>query len=122
MNRYLSFFVIMMILAGCYQDAPESSFDMNLVLSQDSMVVLMTDLQLVDGAVNVKSRGNQLMEEYSSAYTRQVLEKHNLSHEVFSESMRYYSYHVEKMDEIYEQVIIRLGTIESEAYQEDQRE
>ena len=118
-TRYFSLFFMLWALWGCYHVPPEPSFNKELVLPRDSMVVLLTDLQLVDGAVNLKSRGNQRLEEYSSAYTNQVLDKHGISKEAFTESIRYYSFYIEEMDRIYEEVIIRLGTIESEAYQGD---
>jgi hypothetical protein len=119
MSRYFSILSLVIILYACYHDAPEPSFDMGLVIPQDSMVILMTDLQLVDGAVNLKSRSGKSLSDYANAYTDQVLEKHGVSREEFTESIRYYSFHIEKMDKIYEEVIIRLGKTESEATQVD---
>ena len=122
MAKYFPYFMLALILSACYHDAPEPSFNMELVLPQDSMVVLLTDLQLVDGAVNLKSRSGQRQSDYANAYTEQVLEKHGVSNEQFTESIRYYSYYIEELDKIYEEVIIRLGKIESEVNQVDQRE
>ena len=111
--------ILIVLLLGCYHKAPEPSFDMSLVLPSDSMVVLITDLQLADGAVNILAKQGKPKTEYASAFTQQVLEKHNVSEESFTESLRYYSFHIEKMDKIYEEVINRLGTLESEVHQKD---
>jgi hypothetical protein len=92
---------------------------MSLVLPKDSMVVLLTDLQLADGAVNLEAKQGKPKFEYASAYTELVLEKHSVSKETFKESLRYYSYHIEEMNEVYEDVINRLGTLESEIHQGD---
>jgi hypothetical protein len=92
---------------------------MSLVLPKDSMVVLLTDLQLADGAVNLLAKQGKPKVEYASAYTNQVLERHEVSKEAFTESLRYYSYYIEELDEIYEEVINRLGTLESEIQKGD---
>jgi hypothetical protein len=109
--RYFLFFAL--IAAACYHNAPKSEFDMAKVLSQDTMVVLMTDLQLVEGAVSLKARSGKPVGEFSKAYTDLILKKHNIDQEVFAESIRYYSFHIEKMDAIYEQVINNLVLMQS---------
>ena len=122
MARYLSILFLIIIASGCYHNDPEPSFDMSLVMPPDSMVILLTDLQLVDGAVNLKTKEGKPKVEYASAFTNQVLEKYNVSKERFNESLSYYTYYIEEMDKIYEEVINRLGKMESEAHQLDQRE
>lgn len=122
MNRYILFLVLLALTASCYQKAPEPSFNMENVLSKDSMIVLLTELQLVDGAVNMNARKGKPLIEYARAYTKQVLDQHGIQRDVFEESIRYYSFHIEEMDAIYEQVIINLGKIESEVEQAAQAE
>lgn len=107
-------FLALLTLAACYRNAPSPNFDMDKVLPQDTMVVLMTEMQLVDGAVGLKSRTGQPVWELSNAYTGMILKKHGIDREIFGESIRYYSFHIEKMDAIYEEVINRLALMESE--------
>lgn len=114
--------IVVLVLAGCYHDAPEAKFDMSLVIPQDSMIVLLTDLQLVDATINLKAKEGRPISEYAGEYSRQVLDKHGVTREEFNESIRYYSFYVEKMDEIYEQVIINLSKKEAEILQPAQRE
>ena len=114
MSRYYPVLLISLLVAACYHKAPEPIFDMAKVLPQDTMVVVLTELQLAEGAVNIKTRQGKLAAEYARSFSDQVLEKHGISTDVFNESMRYYSFYVEKMDKIYEQVIINLSKLESE--------
>ena len=73
---------------------------MSKVLPQDTMVVLLTELQLADGAVNILGRRGKPAEDYAKSFTKQILDKHGVSSEDFEESMRYYSYYVKKMNAI----------------------
>ena len=114
MRRYCSILFLMLLTAACYRPAPEPEFNMAEVIPEDTMVVLMTEMQLIDGAMNLRAKEGKPMADYASAYSQQVLDKHGISRESFTESIRYYSYYIEKMNAIYEQVIIKLGTIESE--------
>jgi hypothetical protein len=109
--------LLILFAAACYHDPPKPEFDMTRVLSEDSMVVLLTDLQLVDGAVSLKARGGKPVYDFSKAYTDLILQKHHVEREVFNESIRYYSFYVEKMDAIYEKVINNLTLIQSQVAQ-----
>lgn len=119
MRRNFFILYLIVLLSGCYPNFPEENFNMSMVIAQDSMVTILTDMQLVDGALNMHERQKLPADVYSRAYTRQVLEKHGVTREEFEESIRYYSYYVEELDAIYEQVIIRLGRMEAEAMKKD---
>jgi hypothetical protein len=114
-SKFLPLLVI--LAAACYHDPPKPQFDLTKVLTEDSMVALLTDLQLVDGTVSLKARGGKPVYEFSKAYTDVILKKHHVEREVFNESIRYYSFYVEKMDAIYEKVINNLTLVQSQAVQ-----
>jgi len=115
-------FIFIILAAACYRPAPEPRFDMAQVLPEDTMVVLMTEMQLIDGAINLKGRKGEPMSQYAEAYSQQILERHGITEESFKESIRYYSYYIDKMNDIYEKVIDSLGALESEIHQSDQGE
>jgi len=119
---FFSLMVICLLAAACYHDAPKTDFDMSRVLPQDSMIVLLTDLQLVDGAVSMKARTGKPVREISLAYTDLILQKHHVEKETFDESIRYYSYYAEKMDAIYEGVINNLTVMQSRINQAPAKE
>jgi len=100
-------------LASCYQTAPDKEFDMSKVLPPDSMVSLLTDLHLADGIISTLKDKKVSVENMASEYFVVILEKHKIDKTIFEESMRYYAYHTEKFDEIYEKVVTNLGIRES---------
>jgi hypothetical protein len=81
-------------------------------LTEDKMVQILTDYHLSEGVAFTSSR------EFSYDITRQatrdvVFEKNGITKEQFDTSLYYYSFHIEKLDRIYEQVLQQLILIES---------
>jgi hypothetical protein len=113
MNRIFTLVLIIAALASCYHGAKDANFEMSLVLPEDSMVTLLTDLHLAEGAVTALKSKQHPAGHLSSDYFETILIKHSINKEVFEESMRYYAFHSEKLDKIYEQVIIDLSMQES---------
>jgi hypothetical protein len=113
MKKVVSAILVLISLASCYNTKPEPSFDMTMVLPADSMVILLADIHLADGIFdNIKEKKIQAG-HLSSEYFEAVLRKHNINSNTYKESMRYYAYHAEKMDEIYEDIITLLSKKES---------
>ena len=121
MKKYSILIFSILIVVGCYRDIPENQavFDMTKVLPADSMVIVLTDLQIVEGAVNVKHRQKMQPGLKSNVYLESVLEKHGITLDKMEESMRYHSYHTKELDKIYDQVIINLSKKEGELIKED---
>jgi hypothetical protein len=105
------FFII--LLGSCYHTTPDPSFNMTLVIPADSMVTLLTDLHLADGVINTVKVKEKSIEHFSSEYFTAVMDKHKIGMDTFEESLRYYAYHAEELDKIYEKVIVNLSKIES---------
>jgi len=113
MKKFLSGLIFIFYLGSCYHSSQETSFKMDLVIPADSMVSLLCDLHMVDGIIaNLKDKKTPVG-HLSNEYFEAVLKKHLIDRETFEESMRYYAFHTEKLDEIYEQVIINLSKMES---------
>jgi hypothetical protein len=100
-------------MASCYHTVPEPSFNISLVLPADSMVSLLTDIHVVDGIISALKEKKKPVSHLSEEYFDLVLKKHSMNRETFEESMRYYAYHTEELNRIYEQVIINLSKQES---------
>jgi hypothetical protein len=114
MAKAIYWLIILVFLASCYRNAPESPHDMSLIIPPDSMVSVLTDIHLIEGVTGtLKEKDSVLAVVASEAYSI-VLTKHKLDRKTFEENIRYYSYHAEKLDEIYEKVINNLGKLESE--------
>lgn len=113
MAKVLSGFLLVFILASCYHSAKEPDFNMSMVLPADSMVTLITDIHLADGIVNMLKDKKKTVKPLATEYFEAVLKKHAISRDIFEESMRYYAFHTEELNEIYERVIIDLSKKES---------
>jgi hypothetical protein len=113
MKKIFGAFLLLISLGSCYHTAPDPAFDMQLVLSSDSMVSLLTDIHLVDGIITDLKAKKIPASHLSSEYFEIILQKHNIDKAVFDESMRYYAFHTEDLNEIYEKVIINLSKRES---------
>ena len=86
---------------------------MDKVLSSKKMVELFTDIQLLDGIVILQQRENKDPKRLANEMFPDILENHQVSREEFDESMRYYTYHTEQLNKIYEKVITNLSKMES---------
>jgi len=113
MKKFSTALLGILILVSCYRTAPEPAFDMSRVLPADSMVSLLVDVHLAEGALNVGINNKPPVEKLSSRYFEEVLVKHSIDRKTFEESIRYYSFHAEQFNEIYEKVITELGKKES---------
>jgi len=114
MAKAISWLIILVFIASCYRNTPEPTRDMSIIIPPDSMVSLLTDIHLVEGMISSLKEGDSLLLSISSEAFNIVLSKHGLDRKTFEENVRYYSYHSEILDGIYEKVIINLGKLESE--------
>jgi hypothetical protein len=113
MKKVPGLFIILLILASCYHSAPDPDFNMDLVIQADSMVSLLTDIHLAEGIISSLKSKHQPVGHLSSEYFEVVLKRHSISREAFEESLQYYAFHTEELDEIYEKVITELSKRES---------
>ena len=113
MKKIFGAFLLLISLGSCYRTATDPAFEMQLVLPADSMVSLLTDIHLVDGIITDLKAKKTSTTHLSSEYFEAILQKHNIDKAVFDESMRYYAFHTEELNEIYEEVIINLSKRES---------
>jgi len=77
------------------------------------MVTLLADMHTTDALIEAQKNKIATENHLSNEYFYAILDKHHIDKETFEESMRYYSYHVEKLDKIYEQVVVLLSKKES---------
>jgi hypothetical protein len=113
MVKILSRLLIVLALCSCYHVAPDPSFNKNLVIPADSMVTLLTDLHLADGVITTIKLKDKPLNHLSAEYFAVIMEKHKIGRDTFEESLRYYAYHTEELNKIYEKVIVNLSKIES---------
>lgn len=116
MRKYLFLLLfIPFLITSCYREnIPEATFDESLVLPRDTMEMVLLDLHLMEGAWLQEKREDARANILPNKYFQVILEKYHITREEFDESMRYYTYHIDEMDEMFEHVINDLGKKESE--------
>lgn len=113
--RLLSGLCLLLMLVACNKTNflhPKPSD----VLSSNQLVPLLVDIHLTDAALKVNQPAQQSSDiklYYSKAYAS-VFKKHKTSPAILQISMKWYGRHIDKLDEIYAEVITRLSTLESE--------
>ncbi len=111
------------VLFSCYEENTEQmNIDKSRVIPPEKMEPLLTDLFLVEGAVSYMADKGTPIDGYSKKYFEEVLEKHEVTGEEFEESIRYYTYHIEKLDKLFENVIVNLSELETEVLIEVEEE
>jgi len=111
------------VLFSCYEEsADHMNIDEARVISPEKMESLLTDLFLVEGAVSYMADKGTPIDGYSKKYFEEVLEKHNVTRPEFEESIKYYTYHIEKLDKLFENVIVNLSELETKVIIEVEEE
>lgn len=92
-----------------------------VVLDQDKMIEVMTDVQIAESYIKLKfSLKGDTIRSTDSIYAA-IYRKHQISAETYDTSFQFYTNHPEVLQEIYEKAINNLATIEAinEASKED---
>ncbi len=84
------------------------------LLSEEKMVELLTDIQLIEGAVSKKILDKIDAKKESPIYYQKAFEKHDVTENQFELSIRYYTENPEDLQVIYEDVLIELSKIKAE--------
>lgn len=122
-NSLLLFLFLSFILCSCYQESIDNmNIDESRVIPPEKMEPLLTDLFLVEGAVSYMADKGTPIDGYSKKYFEEVLEKHDVTRKEFEESIKYYTYHIQKLDKIFENVIVNLSKLETEVLTEIEEE
>ncbi len=104
-------FLILIFLSGCNQSkTPET----NGIIPSDSLVMILSDIQLIESALYVKQNEGKDIRSYSDYYYRYLYSKYHTSSEKIRESLRYYQENPEKLESIYKNVLDSLSRKQSE--------
>jgi hypothetical protein len=88
------------------------------LLSQDQMVKLIADMQLLEATVNLKNAQRQSLQKKDTLAYGDIFKKYNSSYREFQENFAFYSSKPEVLSKIYDEVIIELTRMQAE---DDQR-
>lgn len=94
--------IILFTLFACNEEAeiiPENVF------SQEKMVSVMVDVQLVEATLSVNQLKGDEAKEAAANYYDSVLKQHNISREEFDVSFKYYAERPGLMEQIYDEML-----------------
>jgi hypothetical protein len=113
---YLLLPLILLALVACeggeeYVTAPPG------IIPEDSMVNILVDFHLVEGALLDKQQQNEPTVPAVAEYYDLIYSKHNISRKRFDEAVDFYSYHPRLYTKIYDKVLAELSRLQGESMQ-----
>lgn len=111
MKKYFILFILAGLL-GCAQK-PEEPIPAS-VLSIEKMTHIMVDIQLVEGGLVIKKHNKSQQRDRIKDVYKALFDKHSTTKEKFTQSLRYYTDHPGKLENIYEGMLENLSELEAE--------
>lgn len=107
--------LLLISAAGCTPKEPQiSELVPTGIISQDSMVSLMTECYLAEGAIKQIQVEHKNVVAHTHSYYTVIFKKYNTTYEKYKESLRYYYQYPETAEKMYDEVLENLAKIESE--------
>ncbi len=92
-------------------------------LSESKMSEILTDMHIVEAKMRVTTDSAFMVQLRDTSFLRarfsEVFLKHETTPDEFNQSLDYYLEHIEKLDEIYDQVISKLTELETTVLNKD---
>lgn len=115
MKRALLILPVILILFACKNNSKEEiPPPPENVVSQQEMVDILVDVQLIEAAIKSDNDRKRKSDLYTNYYYDYLFEKHSISKDDFLASLKYYQENIQLFDEIYAEVIEQLSTLQSE--------
>lgn len=83
------------------------------LIAADSMVKILVDIHLVESSLKTIHTKKQDNQQFTDSYYNTLFARHHITRQQFLRSMDYYEREAEKLEKIYENVIIELSKLES---------
>jgi hypothetical protein len=104
MHKYNNlFFSVLLFLIACRADkAPEG------IIKKDQMTALLTEVHIIDGSMYTVQQAPDSLYKYGTAKYLAAFKKFHTDSAQFKKSFKYYSFHPEVLETIYDQVATNL--------------
>ena len=109
-TNLINLFLVSFLLFACHPTQQDEEVSPKTVLSENKMVVLLTDAYLAEGAaaINIKNISG---ENIDSIYCFNPIKDHKIRKSLFDSSMTYYSSHPKKLKKIHDRILDTLSAI-----------
>ena len=111
MKKEHIYFLLMCLVLSCSEKPtlmPEG------VLPEKKMISVLTDIQLIEGAISKKLIDRSINNKESTRYYAKTFEKHDITRQQFDESLNFYTENPKDLQKIYEKVLVELSKIKAE--------
>ena len=112
-TKFLFSIFLLSIVTSCYHEVKEKVMVPERLLSEDSLIEILTEVQLADGAITYKRISHKKTGNDKEKYYAYIYKKYNLTPELLKENIDYYNTDPDKMITIYDEVLAKLSQLEA---------
>lgn len=107
--RYITLVLALLLFFSACQKAEKTKAAKPAVfLTESQMVELITDVQILEAAINNRRNIGQSTNEIKTLWFNQLFEKHQVTDVVFQENLNYYNEKPAVMERILEEVLANI--------------
>ena len=114
MKRIFFSLIFIGLLSSCYHEVNSEVKVPDRLLSNDSIVIVLTEIQLIEGALTHKRFLHDLTKDKKEQYYAYIYRKFNLTPELLKENLDYYNSNPDQMIAIYDKVLENLSKLQAE--------
>lgn len=118
MNRIIKAILIVPFVFSLLASCDSGNKTPENVLSHNKMVDVMVDVHLAEAILRDKRISGDDVGKMTNDYYRKIFDEHNITPQKFDTSFAYYEKHIEKFNEVYRDVLVKLNKMQREAEQE----
>lgn len=108
---YLIVMVFLLSLGSCSEKEIQIPAE---VISQDSMVMILVDIQLTESLLTHNYNHKDSLKKYKIVYFEALFSKYNVAESEFNKSYRFYQEHIELLEKIHDDIIVELSKRQTE--------
>lgn len=104
--------LLFVVLAGCSQK--ENPSKPVSIIPADSLVMILSDIQMIESAINIKQNEGRDVQVYSRHYYNYLYKKYKTDSAKIKSSIEFYQVNPEQLENIYKIVLDSLGKKQTE--------
>ena len=97
--------LVLLFFSSCYLENKPVDITPDNLFSKEKMILVMTDIQLVEGALNYNRITKRGSKELKEPYYNQIFLEHNITAKDFKQNLAYYNMRPEVMEQILDKVL-----------------
>ncbi len=111
---FTSVFLMTFFLNACYHENKDVIPKPNRLISSDTMVSILTDMQIIEGVISFERLNRINNNNVKKKYLNRMLLHYGITESQLQNNINYYNNNLKKMDKIYDKVLANLSKMENE--------